>query len=265
MKKNYYLTKSEQLVFRVIENARIISTTELKDLFPELSEEMIYKVASSLERKGYLYRLKKGLYLVQKTPSKEPLIENPYEIALSIFKGYIAFSSALRLYDLIEYEPFTIFVATPEKSGRVELNSYTVRAVSMGERAIGITFYRGVYISTKAKTFFDCFYKPQYAGGYETITKALFEVKNMDWDEFLSYFKKFASPSLCQRTGYILDLMRRELDFKVPENVLLFFKGRVKTRTRLIPTAPSKGRFISAWKVTDNLGKERILGWAYGA
>jgi len=265
MKKNYYLTKSEQLVFNVIKNVDVVSINELKDLFPELSEAMIYKVASSLERKGYLYRLKKGLYLVQKKSSKEPIIENPYKIALSIFKGYIAFSSALRLYDLLEYEPFTIFVATPKKSGTIELNNYIIKAVSMGEKAVGITLYKGVYTSTLAKTFFDCFYKPQHAGGYETITKALYEAENIDWEEFLTYFKKFASPSLCQRTGYILDLMRRELDFDVPEEVLAFLKSKVKTKTKLIPTAPSRGRFISDWKVLDNLGKEKILGWSYGA
>jgi len=265
MEKNYYLTKSEQLIFNVIRNSDIISIEELKELFPELSEGMIYKVASGLESKGYLYRLKKGLYLVHERPSKEPVIENPYKIALSIFKGYISFSSALKLYDLLEYEPFTIFVATPKKSGTIELNRYTIKAVSMGKKAFGITFYKGVYTSTLAKTFFDCFYKPQYAGGYETITKALYEAKKVDWDEFLGYFRKFASPSLCQRTGYVLDLMRRELDFEVPEKVIDFLKSRVKTKTKLVPTAPSKGHFTSEWKVLNNLSKEKILGWYYGA
>ena len=96
MEKNYYLTKTEQKIFNVIKHAKIITAKEVADLFPELSREMIYKVLSSLEKKGYLYRIKNGLYLVQQIPAKEPIIENPYEIALAIFPGYIAFSSALR-------------------------------------------------------------------------------------------------------------------------------------------------------------------------
>lgn len=264
MKKNYYLTKTEQKIFNVIKHAKTVTAKEVTGLFPELNKEMIYKVLSSLKKKGYLYRIKNGLYLIQQIPTKEPIIENPYKIALAIFPGYIAFSPALRLYNLIEYEPFTIFVATPRKSGKIEIGNYTIQAVALGKKATGITLYNGVYTSTLAKTFFDCFYKPQYCGGYETITKALYEAKNIDWREFLNYFEQFASSSLCQRTGYILELMNRELNFGIPKEVLGFFKSRVKTKTKLVPTLPSRGKFIREWKLLDNLGKDKILGWAHG-
>ncbi|WP_456321319.1 type IV toxin-antitoxin system AbiEi family antitoxin domain-containing protein, partial [Palaeococcus sp. (in: euryarchaeotes)] len=110
--KNYYLSRTEQELMSILKSADVLTIQEIKELFPELSEDMIKKVLSSLVKKGYLYRLKRGLYLVNEEPGK-PLIKNPYQIALMLFPGYIAFSSALRLYGLIEYEPFTIFVATP--------------------------------------------------------------------------------------------------------------------------------------------------------
>ncbi len=260
--KNYYLSRTEQELISVLKNANILTIQEIEGLFPGLSKGMIKKVLSSLVRKGYLYRLKKGLYLVNEEPG-EPLIKNPYQIALMLFPGYIAFSSALRLYDLIEYEPFTIFVATPRKSGEKEIGEYIIKAVAMGERAIGMTLKNGVYTSTLAKTFFDCFYKPSYCGGYSEITKALYEAERIDWDEFLKYFKRFASDSLCQRTGYILELVK-DVGVDVPEDVIDYLKIRVKTWTKLVPTLPSKGKGIREWKLIDNLGKEKILGWAYG-
>ncbi|HHI01514.1 MAG TPA: hypothetical protein ENL40_08700, partial [Thermococcus litoralis] len=73
----------------------------------------------------------------------------------------------------------------------------------------------------------------------------------------------FASNSLCQRTGYILELVK-DLGVDVPGGVIEYFKGRVKTWTKLVPTLPSKGKGIKEWKLIDNLGTERILGWAYG-
>ncbi|BAA29444.1 type IV toxin-antitoxin system AbiEi family antitoxin domain-containing protein [Pyrococcus horikoshii] len=265
MEKNYYLTKTEQRIFNVIKHAKIITVREVAELFPELSRNMICKALSSLEKKGYLYRIKNGLYLIQQAPTKGSIIiEDPYRIALAMFSGYIAFSSALRLYNLIEYEPFTVFVATPRKSKKVEIDNYIIQAVALGEKATGITLYNGVYTSTLAKTFFDCFYKPQYCGGYETITKALYEAESIDWKEFLDYFKRFASPSLFQRTGYILELMNKELNFKIPKEVLEFFRSKVETKTKLVPTSPSRGKFIKEWKLLDNLGKDKILGWAYG-
>jgi len=264
MKKNYYLTGSEQNVYNSIKHAEVIASDDIRGFFPELGIGMLYKVLSSLEKKGYLYRLKRNLYLVQKKTGKNPVIENPYRIALALYKGYIGFSSALRQYDLIEYEPFTIFVVTPKKSASVYIGNYTIQAVAMGNKTMGLTLHRGIYVSNIEKTFFDCFYKPQYGGGYETITKALYEKKFLKWDSFLEYFKMFASPSLCQRTGYVLDMMSKETSFRIPNTVIVFFKKRILGKTKLIPTTPSRGKFSAEWKVLDNLGVERMLGWYYG-
>ncbi|GAB6100979.1 type IV toxin-antitoxin system AbiEi family antitoxin domain-containing protein [Thermococcus atlanticus] len=263
MWKNYYLTKTEQDIMRAIRGTDIVSADEIRALFPSLSGGMVRKVLSSLSRKGYLTRLKKGLYLVNEHPGN-PSIKNPYRIALALFPGYIAFSSSLRLYGLLEYEPFTIFVATPKKSGERTIREYTIKAVALGEKATGMTLKDGIYTSTLAKTFFDCFYKPRYCGGYSEITKALYEAGKLDWDEFLGYFERFASDSLCQRTGYVLELLKNELGVNIPEEVLNYLRGRVKGWTKLVPTFPSRGRSIKEWKVIDNLGKEKILGWAYG-
>lgn len=261
MQKNYYLTRSEQRIFNTIKYASIVDILDVKNLFPELSQQMIYKIFSDLEKKGYLYRIKKGLYLIQDIRSdKQPLIKDPFKIALNLFKGYIAFSSALRVYGLIEYQPFTIFIATHNKSQEIKIGEYTIKAVNIGEKARSITLYNELYVSTLPKTFFDCFYKPQYSGGYETLTKALYQVKRLDWHEFLVYFNS-ASSSLCQRTGYILDLLKKETGIKIPHYVIEYFKGRINVKTKLVPMLPSRGVYISKWKLIDNLGKNRILGW----
>lgn len=260
MNKNIYLSKQEQMIFNAISSSDIAYTDEIVGFFPDLKLYQINKICSSLSSKGYLYRLKKGIYLVQKKPSHTPIIENPYKIALALYKGYIGFSSALRIYDLLDYESFTIFVAAKNKSMEKRIGEYTFKSVAMGRRAIGITYYKGIYTSTLAKTFFDCFYKPQYGGGYSTITKALHEA-DLNWDEFIKYFE-LASCSLCQRTGYVLNLLRKETD-KIPQEVLHYFRKRIKNNTKLLPSGRARGEYIKEWMVLDNLGKENILSWWY--
>lgn len=260
MIKNIYLSKQEQMVFNVISSADMAYTDEMEDIFPILKPHQINKICYSLSSKGYLYRLKKGIYLVQKKPSQFPAIKNPYKIASALFKGYIGFSTALRLYDLIDYEPFTIFIVTENKSIEKIIGEYTFKAVAMGGKARGMTHYKDVYISTIAKTFFDCFYKPQYGGGYSTITKALHDA-DVDWDEFLDYFD-VASSSLCQRTGYVLEVLSQAAG-KIPEEVLQYFRTRIKNNTKLLPSAGGKGHYIKRWMLLDNLGKENILSWWY--
>ena len=124
----------------------------------------------------------------------------------------------------------------------------------MGEKATGTTHYKDVYISTIEKTFFDCFYKPQYAGGYQEIIKALSNTPKIHWDQFLTYFERFASNALFQRSGYILDLLIEQNMIHPPNYVLKTFKNHIGNTTRLLPSKGSKGRYVKEWKLVDNLG-----------
>jgi len=260
MNKNIYLRKQEQNIFNAISSSEIVHIDEIRDFFPNLERYQINKICSSLSSKGYLYRLKRGIYLVQEKPSDAPAIKNPYKIALALFNGYISFSSALKIYGLLEYEPFTIFVATKHKGRKKSIGEYTFKSVAMDRRATGMTYYNSIYISTIAKTFFDCFYKPHYGGGYSTITKALYDAE-LDWGEFIKYFEA-ASSSLCQRTGYVLELMGKETD-KIPKGVLSCFRKRIKNNAKLLPSGKARGRYIKEWKIVDNIGRENILSWCY--
>ncbi|MEA1992896.1 MAG: hypothetical protein U9N35_00655 [Euryarchaeota archaeon] len=142
-----------------------------------------------------------------------------------------------------------------------KIGEYIFKSVAMGRRATGMTYYKNIYLSTISKTFFDCFYKPQYGGGYPTIIKALYDAK-INWDEFIRYFK-LESSSLCQRTGYVLELLREETDKEFSKEVLHYFKKRVKNNTKLLPSGKSIGKYIKEWMVLDNLGKENMLSWWY--
>lgn len=260
MNKNNYMSKGEQLVYNSIRSTNGDTNKDIADLFPDVKPYRINKLTSSLSSKGYLYRLKNGTYLVQKTPSKDPIIDDPYKIAMALYKGYIGFSSALRVYDLIDYEPFTIFIVTKSRSREKTIGEYTFKSVAMGDKAVGMTYYKNMYISTIPKTFFDCFYKPQYGGGYSTITKALHEAK-IDWKEFINYFE-LSSDSLCQRTGYVLSMVKKDIG-EVPDEVISYFEGRIKNNTRLLPAGKTGGKFVKEWKLMDNLGRENILSWWY--
>lgn len=262
--KNIYLTPSEQILVNAARRTGrgTISCEQLYELCPELSRQAVNRACSSLSRKGYFYRLKRGLYLLQERPSPTPEFADPYRAALELFSGYLAFSSALKLHGLIEYEPPTIFVATSRTSREVKMGQFMFKAVAMGKRATGQVLLGRLWVSSLAKTFFDCFYRPSYAGGYSTLSKAIYAAE-LDWREFLSYFERLASNSLCQRTAYVLDLLRG-VGKGVPKFVFDHLSRRVRTRTRLVPTAKGGGKWIARWGVMDNLGREAILEWYYG-
>jgi len=260
MDKNIYLTHSEQEVFNLLrkESGNAISIESTRGLFPGIDSEKINRICSRLSIKGYLHRIKRGVYLIQDEPSQKPLISNPFKIALQIYPGYLAFSSALRIYDLIEYEPFTIFAATAGKSHKIKLGEYVFRYISTKNTG-SAEFYKNVYVSSKTKTFYDCFYKPRYCGGYSVIAKALYLNKGCDWNELKKYFENFASDSLCQRSGYVLEIIKNAGSIEVPGFIISYLKSRIKTNSRLIPLNKSAGKYIREWKILDNLGGENII------
>ena len=259
MHKKNYLSKEEQIIFTIINKTDIVDNVQIKEIFPNYSSQKINKLCHNLISKGYFHPVKRGIYIVNDVPSKKPVISNPFKLASYINKGYIGFSSALRLYDLISYEPFTIFIVTKNKSSELNVENYLFKTVSMGQKATGATFFKNVYVSTIEKTVFDCFYKPQYAGGYREFVNALTNIKKINWDQVLIYFNKFASNSLFQRTGYILELLHEEENMHLPKFILKEFKKHVGNTTKLIPSGASKGKYIKQWKLIDNLGKKTIF------
>lgn len=259
MDKKNYLTGEEQNIFSTIKKTDILDNEFIKEIFPNYPSQKINKICHKLIRKGYLYPIKRGAYIVNETPSEKPIINNPFKIAAHINKGYIGFSSALRLYNLISYEPFTIFIVTPKKSQELKIGNYIFKTVSMGKKATGTTYYENIYTSTIEKTFFDCFYKPQYAGGYREIIKALSLTKTIKWDELLNYFERFASDALFQRSGYILELLIQKKQINPPKYFIKKFKSHIRNTTKLIPTKKTRGKYIRQWKLVDNIGKTTLL------
>ena len=258
MPKKNYLSREEQILYTTISTTDVIDHDTLHDLFPHYTPQKINKICHSLITKGYLYPLKRGAYLVNPTPSTHPIIKNPFTLAPYITNGYLGFSSALRLYDLIDYESYTIFIVTKKKSSQTTIGNYVYKTIAMGRKATGTTYYKNLYVSTIEKTIFDCFYRPQYAGGYQEIAKALLSIDHIPWTKIRSYFHSFASDAHYQRTGYILDLLHIHQSLQVPPDLIKEFKTHVHTKTRLIPSRSSRGVYSNEWKLIDNSGTHSL-------
>ncbi|MHA1131648.1 MAG: type IV toxin-antitoxin system AbiEi family antitoxin domain-containing protein [Candidatus Helarchaeota archaeon] len=265
MNDNIYLTRLEQEIFTplVRANAWILTSDQVKDLFFNKDPRKINRIISNLRKKGYLYRLQRKKYLIQDIPSEKPLIKDPYRLGLFLFEGYLAFSTALRIYDLIDYEKFTIFIATWNISRTLQFGEYLFKAVALGRRAVGITHYRNYYVSTLEKTIYDCLTKPQFSGGYAAITQVIHRLSELNWDTVQQYIERYSSDSMAQKIGYILDLLNTETDATIPRAFLHALRRRVKGKTKLLSLQRSIGKYNRKWKLLDNLGKEKILSWWY--
>ncbi|MFH0906351.1 MAG: hypothetical protein V1824_03360, partial [archaeon] len=120
MDNNYYLTKSEQsLLDPIKETTNIFTNQDIQEIFPKLSSQTINKLILRLKNKNQIISLERGKYIFNQALRKIEM----YKIAQEIYSGYLAFSSALELYGLIDYEVFTIFIATNHKSKTISFNN----------------------------------------------------------------------------------------------------------------------------------------------
>ena len=262
------LSHEEQRFYFYLESKDIsaFKISEVDEKKVGLSRAHLYVIVGRLEKKGWLTGVGKGVYL--RLPACTALdgwayLEDQFEVGLKMYSGYIAFQNALKIYGLSEYQPFTVFVATKDTSETMPLlKHYEVKAVKLGKRFTGFTNMKKYRISTKAKTFFDCFCHPQYAAGYPEILKSLHMAGEIDWKEMEKYLEGFGSSSLCQRIGYTVSLLCRDTEYIIPADFLEYLKGRIKNKTKL-NFLLSGGKYIKEWMIVDNIGDKRLLSWWY--
>ncbi|MBI5332116.1 MAG: hypothetical protein HZB65_00940 [Candidatus Aenigmarchaeota archaeon] len=248
----------EQKIYLLSQGAKHkIITFDIIESWNLCSENVLKVAIHNLLKKGLFFSLKKGVYVIQPPFTKEIVIEDPFYTAQSLFNGYIGFSSALYIYKLMDEIPFTIFISTRNHSLSKKIGEYEYKAVSLGDRFSGYVQKDNYLVSNLPKTFFDCFYIPEYSGGYSNILRAVYRAKMTDkeWYEFLYYCKQEGS-AFYQRVGYLLSLLKK------PIPILKELKKHTKTAVKLDPKT-GNGTLNKEWKVIDNIGKKQLMSWWY--
>jgi predicted transcriptional regulator of viral defense system len=262
MDMKYYLTPTEQIIMEVFRVAPILDKALLRGHLSRIRDKNLDKSLGSLVKRGELIRMKRGYYIWAKGKGLDTTLF--MKAAPIVFGGYVAFDTALNIHGLLDYESFTIMIATPRRSGRLALGNYEIHCISMGDRCRGQIMKDGIWVSDLEKTFFDCFHRPDLAGGYQNITKALIQSENIYWNRFEYYLMKLGTDPMRQRVGYILSNILDVDSDRGLERMIDGLMKSVKTPTRLLPSGPLNGKLDDVWKVQDNLGKGVWTGWADG-
>ncbi|MDD3178184.1 MAG: hypothetical protein PHR26_01565 [Candidatus ainarchaeum sp.] len=262
MQKNNQLTNNENYLYNYIDSKKknnILKNNDLKSAFKDYSNYKINFLLKQLKDKGYLLNLKKNNYIKKDIFS----INDLFEIATNLYPGYISFSSALFYYGLIDYHPFNIYISTNKKSKNIKLYEYNLKYINTN-------FYNdfiridNIYISSLEKTIFDCFNKFKYIGSYSILSKAIYLGSNkINWNKLLLIYKKYSSKRQNQITGYILDILLKNTNLKIPNYFLKYLLSQDKSNTYLLNINNKKSKYIDKWKLKDNLGEKNIIDWWY--
>jgi predicted transcriptional regulator of viral defense system len=259
--------KSNALLRYLSENGlKIFRSEQLADHFPKM-DQTAYELLEDMARRRLLVKLKKGLYARvpqdNQWTSYMPDWHKTAEAYLYQKAHYIGFYSALQIHELVTQPSLSEFVVVTHRvqpklqrigTAQFEFIHFQPKRF-FGFEKTWINDHDKVYCSNIEKTLIDCIYMPQYAGGIEGIVKATFKARHKIRANILvDYALQFNVKSVVKRLGYILD----KLDlFEVERRILRHVI--TASHTRLDPSIDAKGKYVSKWKVIENVGIDDII------
>ena len=244
---------------------------EAENALPNLSNSALKELLSDMVKRGLLMRLKKGLYyIIPYEKDAESFMPDWHLIAGHLSKGdnhYIGYYSALQIHNLITQPSLKeqIVVSKQIRPSIIKIKNVDFQFIYhnenhfFGAKKIWIDSFNKVLCSDLEKTFIDCLFKPDYAGGIVEIARAIYTSKDIiKFDRLFEYAELFKSQAVIKRLGFLLEILEMETDI-IPK------LNRIKTASYVLldTELPKSGKMISRWSIHQNLETETIKSAIY--
>ncbi len=254
MKNN--MSHDEQKIYFSLEPLHIYDLDFISNEV-KIKKETLLVLLSRLQKKGWITRLKRGRYLINTPKGAES--SDYFTLSLNIFNGYLGFSSALYIYGAMDEMPSTVYVCTVDRTATRIVQKTEIKAVALGDRATGMTYLKNYFVSSKPKTLYDCFYMPEFAGGYSNILAAVerLGLNEDEWKTFFFYVKRFGNPSFCRKVGFLLELLSIKTTAAIPPWLL----NDLNVGKQIAKIGKgNEGKFNKKWKIVNYISEEDLMG-----
>lgn len=242
-----------------------VSVKEASDIL-EISSTDAAKMLSLWTKKGWLSRVRRGLYVpipLESRTADVPL-EDPWIIAERIYAPcYIGGWSAAEYWDLTEQIFRTVVVMTTQKPRN---RKFTIKGINfmlrtISERAMfGFKpIWRGqvkIPVSDPTRTILDMLNDPRLGGGIRSTVDMLvnyLKSENRNIGLLIEYAKRLGNGAVFKRLGFLLERFALSEQFAIDVCKSKLSKGNAK----LDPTLEAD-KLITCWRlwVPQNWAKE---------
>lgn len=267
MKHKHISSQSGKLLsFFNRQNKVCFNYTEALNALPESKESTVRQLLSDMTRRGLLMRLKEGVYhIIPYEQDAESFMPDWHLLAEYLVRDaehYIGYYSALQIHDLITQPSLKeqIVVSKQIRPSEIKINNVPFQFIYhnekhfFGAKKIWIDSFNKVFCSDLEKTFVDCLFKPDYAGGIVEIARAIYASRGkIKFDVLLDYSKRFDSQAVVKRLGFLLETL--EIGGGIIDEL-----GAIKTASYAVldTELPKTGKRISRWSIQQNLETETI-------
>lgn len=271
--KHKYISTQSNIILDYFNglNKSCFDYSEASMALPQSKGSSLRELLSDMTKRGLLMRLKNGVYYIipyeQHAESFIPDWHLMAEHLVNDAKYYIGYYSALQIHNLITQASLKeqIVVSKQIKPSEIKIKNIPFQFIYHNERhffgskKIWIDNFNKVICSDLEKTFVDCLFKPDYAGGIVEVARAIYISKeNIKFDTLLDYVIKFDSQAVIKRLGFLLEML--DIDNKIIDELQ---KMKTASYTVLDTELPKTGKLLKRWSIQQNLEIETIKSGIY--
>ncbi len=272
MKNKYISTQSNELLsYFNGQNKACFDYSEAFNALPDSKESTLRELLSDMTKRGLLMRLKDGIYyIIPYEANAETFMPDWHLIAeylVNDAEHYIGYYSALQIHNLITQPSLKeqIVVSKQIRPSEIKIKNIPFQFIYhndkhfFGAKKIWIDSFNKVLCSDLEKTFIDCLFKPNYAGGIVEIAKAIYMSKEkIKYNQIYDYAIKFNSQAVIKRLGFLLEFL--EINTEIIEKLQ---EKKTNSYVLLDTKLPKQGKRLSRWSIQQNLELETIKSAIY--
>jgi predicted transcriptional regulator of viral defense system len=231
----------------------------------DLSRPLANKILLRLERKGWLQRGKRGVYIFVPLSSVSPetMPEDPWALAMELFSPcYISGFSAAQYWELTEqiFNAVVVYTSRPQRRTTQKLANITFRTHHIPESGLFGTkkVWRNnipVLVADSHRTIVDVFDYPECGGGGRhtmDIAHAYWKSGKADLDALFQYALRLKRGVVFKRLGFSAELWGA-----VPQEWIERCMEHISSGiSKLDPSGADKGRILTRWNLRINLPLE---------
>jgi len=267
MRNKYISKQSNEILTFFNEQDRHCFDYELaKKALPKSNDSALRELLSDMTRRGLLMRVKRGLYYVIPYEQDAEMFMPDWHLLAEYLvqdaKYYIGYYSALQVHNLITQPSLKeqIVVSRQVRPSTIEVKEVPFQFIYhnekhfFGTKKIWIDNFHKVICSDLEKTFIDCLFKPDYAGGIVEIARAIYTTRNkIKYNVLLDYAIKFNSQAVIKRLGFILEIL--QIETNIIEDLQ---KLKTNSVVLLDTELPKSGKIKTRWSIQQNIEIETI-------
>ena len=256
---------ASRLIAVLHERGRLIFSLNDVIEITALSAASASAFAAKLANRGLVTRLKSGLFvLVPLEFGNTGYIGNPYAVAREVAGGldyYLSHASAMDIHQITTQPSFVIYVSTTQRLRTQIIHGMQFRMVHIKQKNFFGTIdhwldkQQRVTVSDLERTIIDGLNDPNYCGGFSEVAKGFWmRRQDISVQRLVEYALRLGVGSVIRRTGYLLDLWRKD----AVDEVAQLRRRLTSTYVLLDPGLPASGRYLRRWRLRLNVSETEL-------